>query len=131
MMSYVLIVDDDEDARNILSKIVSELDINTETAADGAEALERINIERPDLILLDLMMPGMDGFQVTSKMMLNRDTRNIPIIVVSAFSVGQEDMLRLPGVSKVIRKATMRIPDMQALIAEMLGHSSAAATQIQ
>ena len=57
-MSYVLIVDDDEDARNILSKIVTDFGAQTEVAADGLQAIEYIRNSVPHLILLDLMMPS-------------------------------------------------------------------------
>src|SRR5690349_4979687 len=102
---YILIVDDDPDARTILNKILDGLGFPSQSAADGQEALAKINLEKPALILLDLMMPGMNGFEFLFRKMAVPQTRYIPVIVVSA--VSNDDTLKLPGVSKVIRKAGM------------------------
>ena len=117
---YVLIVDDDEDAREILHRIVTAMGFETQMAEDGEEALKRVKQGNPRLILLDLMMPRMDGYGVVFNLMRNPATRHIPVIVVSAYSVGQEDLLRLPGVTAVMQKGKMR--DIFKVISETLGN---------
>ena len=101
---YILIVDDDKDAREILSIIVKGMEYSYRTASDGSLALEEIKKESPSLILLDLMMPGMDGFEVLTRLRSDTRTRYIPVIVVTACSQDQINLLRLPGVKDVVQK---------------------------
>lgn len=122
MNDYVLIVDDDEDARRILSVIVKSLDVPFESAPDGIKALERTKQKRPSLILLDLMMPGMDGFSMLAHLQSDPNTRHIPVIVVTACTPDQIDMLQLPGVKNVVPKGDLI--DLRGLIEKMLGKSS-------
>ena len=107
MNDYVLIVDDDEDARRILGVIVKSLDVPFESAPDGLKALERTKQDKPKLILLDLMMPEMDGFAMLSNLQSDPITRHIPVIVVTACSPDQIDMLQLPGVKNVVPKGDL------------------------
>jgi len=107
MTDYVLIVDDDEDSRQILSVIVKSLSRTFKTAANGISALECVKEEIPALILLDLMMPGMDGFGVLSHIRSDPQTRRIPVIVVTGYSVDQASMLKLPGVKEVVQKGNL------------------------
>lgn len=115
---YVLVVDDDKDARTILAAVMSRLGVRCEQAEDGQQALEIINRSKPTMVFLDLMMPVMNGFEVLFRLRSTPDTRNIPVIVVSA--VSQNEMLGLPGVSKVIQKAGMRVADVQDLVSALL-----------
>jgi CheY-like chemotaxis protein len=119
---YVLIVDDDEDARRILGVIVKSLDISFESAPNGLMALERIKQKRPMLILLDLMMPEMDGFAMLSNLQCDPNMRHIPVIVVTACTRDQIDMLQLPGVKNVVPKGDLL--DLRGLIVNLLGKSS-------
>ena len=115
---YVLVVDDDKDARTILAAVMSRLGVRCEQAEDGQQALEIINRSKPTMVFLDLMMPVMNGFEVLFRLRSTPDTRHIPVIVVSA--VSQNEMLGLPGVSKVIQKAGMRVADVQDLVSALL-----------
>ena len=60
----VLLVDDEEDLRNLVGSIVSDLGYEVDTARDGLAAIERIEEDPPDLVLLDLVLPGLDGISV-------------------------------------------------------------------
>lgn len=124
---YVLIVDDDPDARKILAKIIEGLELRTRSVADGEVALAVIAEEKPALILLDLMMPGMDGFEVLAYLRRIRIYRYIPVIVVSA--VSQTDLLQLPGVAVVIRKAHLRATQVQEHVLNLLGSEFQGASQ--
>ncbi len=77
----VLVVDDERDVLSTLSEILSELKLNPITAADGAEAMEKIKTRKIDLIITDLMMPTMDGFELIQR--TRQLNINIPIAVIS------------------------------------------------
>ena len=80
----VLIADDEPFNVEVLEQALDETDYQIITAANGQEAWEKIQSEQPDLILLDLMMPIMDGFAVLAKVKEDSMLRDIPIIIVSA-----------------------------------------------
>jgi CheY-like chemotaxis protein len=120
MEGYVLVVDDDPDARGILCQILDSVGLSARQAADGQEALEHIRREAPRLILLDLMMPRMNGFAVIAYVQSNPSIRSVPIVVVSAFDFGEKEMLRLPGVSGVVQKANFHIIEMRDMIVSVL-----------
>ena len=82
----VLIIDDDGLGREMLSRRLERAGYLTSTASDGRKGLEMLAVEHYDLVLLDLMMPGMDGFQVLEAMMESETTRDIPVIVLTALS---------------------------------------------
>ena len=77
----VLIVDDDENIAELISLYLEKEQYDTETAGDGEEALKIIEVYNPDLILLDIMLPGMDGYEVCQQV---RKTRDTPVIMLSA-----------------------------------------------
>ncbi|GAB4471811.1 MAG: hypothetical protein Kow00124_09290 [Anaerolineae bacterium] len=110
--SYILIVDDDDDAREILDTILSSIGYSTRAAGGGQEALTLIRDTLPNLILLDLMMPRMSGFEVLSRLQGDPRTRRIPVIVVSALARDQAVMMHLPGVVDVIQKGMFSIADL-------------------
>lgn len=80
----VLIVDDEVSNRALLEVMLAPEGFDLQMASTGAEALTMVAERSPDLILLDVMMPGMDGYQVAAALKADRTTRNIPIIMVSA-----------------------------------------------
>jgi len=82
----VLIVDDEPFNVDVLLQELEELDYELITASNGKEALEKIKSQLPDLILLDLMMPVLDGFAVLSEIKMDNELRDIPVIIVSAAS---------------------------------------------
>ena len=85
--SKVLVVDDNAQNLELLVEYLRTMDgVETLPAADGLEALEVVQQERPDLILLDIMMPRMSGFEVCRKLKSDPATRDIPIIMVTALN---------------------------------------------
>jgi CheY-like chemotaxis protein len=80
----VLIVDDEPFNIDVLEQALDGTDYQVVTASNGKEAWDKIQSEQPDLILLDLMMPVMDGFAVLAKVKEDSMLRDIPIIIVSA-----------------------------------------------
>src|SRR5919202_6345617 len=80
----ILIVDDEPLNVAVLEQELDDLDYATVSAANGQEALAQVTAESPDLVLLDIMMPIMDGFEVLARLKADPTTRDIPIIVISA-----------------------------------------------
>lgn len=80
----ILIVDDEPLNVDYLEQRLEDLEYQIITAADGQEALNKIKSEQPDLILLDLMMPVLDGFAVLSEVKADSNLRDTPVIIISA-----------------------------------------------
>jgi sigma-B regulation protein RsbU (phosphoserine phosphatase) len=112
----ILIVDDEPFNIDFLEQEFEELNCNTIRAGNGQEALEQVAVENPDIILLDIMMPEMDGFEVLAQLKANPHWRHIPVIIISAMheldsvvkgiQLGAEDYLPKPF-SEVLLKARM------------------------
>ena len=79
----VLIVDDERQNRQLLEVMLEPEGFQLTTAASGEEALAMVAAAPPDLILLDIMMPGIDGYQVAGTIKGNLATRNIPVIIIT------------------------------------------------
>ncbi len=79
----IMIVDDDESVREFLGFVVKKEGFKIDTAADGEEGMEKIKVVKPNLILLDLMMPRYGGFEVLRQLQTNPETAPIPIIVIT------------------------------------------------
>jgi two-component system, sensor histidine kinase and response regulator len=91
--SSILIVDDTQENLKILDAILQHAGYNISTHVDGLSALDYIKTSKPDLILLDVMMPQMDGFEVCEKLKSDPDTKNIPVIFLTARS-SLDDLLK-------------------------------------
>ncbi|AXV08457.1 Response regulator receiver [Euzebya pacifica] len=83
-MARVMAVDDDHVIRGLLEVNLEMEGHEVITAVDGQDALDRVRDERPDLILLDVMMPNVNGWQVAETLKNDPETRNIPIVFLSA-----------------------------------------------
>jgi CheY-like chemotaxis protein len=86
MSASVLIVDDNEDIIAIVSRILLDRGYEVRIARDGPGALESVRQRRPDVVLLDMMMPGMDGMQVLDRLKRNPGSGSIPVVMVTAKS---------------------------------------------
>ena len=84
----ILIVDDNSDLRKLLALVLKNSDYDTVEAATGSEALKQARATRPDLILMDLFMPDVTGDEAMAWLKADPLTRNIPVIVTTAFSYG-------------------------------------------
>ena len=82
----ILIVDDELDNRELLQIILKWSGFLTQSAASGEDALANAMAEPPDLILVDLMMPGMDGYQLITSLKQKPETRDIPVIMLTAMN---------------------------------------------
>ena len=93
-MPIILVVDDEPDIVRVVSRIMEARGHTVRTAHDGTEALAQVRAERPDVIILDLNLPGMNGFEVTSRLRADESTRTIPIVMMTAAYVSIDDARR-------------------------------------
>jgi PAS domain S-box-containing protein len=101
-----LVVEDDPPTRELLCRNLRDEGWTVDTAENGAIALERVTRQLPDLILLDLMMPVMDGFEFLANLRLMDEGRNVPVLVVTAKDLSPEDRERLEaGAQRVLQKS--------------------------
>lgn len=82
-MPKILVVEDEKPMANILGKELTKLGHVVEFAYDGAEAMEKAKIMKPDLILLDIILPKADGFEVLEQVKADSDISSVPVIVLS------------------------------------------------
>lgn len=118
----VLVVDDDPDAVDLAIAMIGDCGYAVETATSGREALESIARRRPDVIILDLMLPEMDGFEVVHRMSLNADWRTIPVILLTACDLSHEERRALDiSAARIIQKGSFSRDELLAEIAAALG----------
>jgi twitching motility two-component system response regulator PilH len=82
-MTQIMIVDDSPTDAHVLKKILEKNGFETVTAADAGEGIEVAKREKPDLILMDVVMPGLNGFQATRELTSDPETSDIPVIIVT------------------------------------------------
>jgi GAF domain-containing protein/DNA-binding response OmpR family regulator len=120
----VLVVEDDEDQRQLLRAILGARGWAVREAANGRLALDAITAELPDLILLDLMMPETDGFELVAALQANAAWREIPVIVVTALDLTAEDRRRLNGgVEHILSKHAFPPAELMARVGALLGET--------
>jgi signal transduction histidine kinase/DNA-binding response OmpR family regulator len=101
----VLVVDDDPDALELVVAMIEDSGYEIRTATDGRQALDQITEARPDAIVLDLMLPEMDGFEVVHRLSLNPEWRSIPVILLTARDLSHEERRALDiGTARIIQK---------------------------
>ena len=125
--AQVLVVDDDAKTRDMLRRTLQKAGWTVAEAASGCEAIEALEHAKPALVLLDLMMPGMDGFEVLERLHGDETWRDVPVIIVTAKDLTREDIDRLNGrVIKVLQKGTYQrrdlVRDVRAVIARQVSH---------
>jgi len=83
----ILVVEDNQDNRELVVKVLKINGYKTIEAVDGEEALEKTKTEKPDLILMDLFIPKIDGYEVTRRLKSDRDLKHIPVIALTAHAM--------------------------------------------
>jgi signal transduction histidine kinase/DNA-binding response OmpR family regulator len=118
----VLVVDDDPEARELVAKILEPLGFTVIRAANGEEGVELARQTAPDLVILDLVMPGISGFEVVRILKADLYTRAIPVLVVTAKDITPKDKKALSGdVEMVLSKGSLASIDLSAWLEEALG----------
>ena len=92
-MFHILVVEDDPNARRLMRAVLERAEYTVSAAENGKAALECLDTQHVDLILLDVMMPGMDGFETCRRLKADPVTRHIPVVLVTALD-GREDKIR-------------------------------------
>ena len=89
---YILLVDDDPLLSKLYEKKLKSAGYNIKTASDGEAAISKVSEEKPDLIILDVMMPKMNGIEVLKKLRADEKTRNIQVIILTNQDSSTEEM---------------------------------------
>jgi len=122
----VLVVDDDAGLRQLLRRMLEPEGYTVVEAENGRVALDRLDDVRPSVILLDLMMPEMDGFEFVAEFRRHEAWRAIPVVVVTAKDLSQDDRERLNGhVQKILQKGTHGRDQLLAEVRELVSASVA------
>ena len=121
-MANILVVDDEPDVRELFNITLKMAGHSTETAKDGMEAKERLETLTPDLIVLDLMMPRLDGFGLLSHIRTELETKPLRVIVATAKVLEEIDEQRLSTwpVVGVLNKGELDIGAMVSIVANAL-----------
>ncbi len=105
MAKTILVVEDDADNRRIVAKVLSVEGYEIAEATDGIEALAMARSVRPHLILMDLALPRLDGWEATRQLKRDPATRNIPVVALTAVAMrGDEEQARAAGCDDYITK---------------------------
>lgn len=115
----ILVVDDEEDVLALVRFNLEKEGYKTETAASGEEAIVEARAKQPDLVILDLMLPGIDGLEVCKKLKSDSKTENIPIImltakgeesdIVTGLELGADDYITKPFSPKILTARVRRV----------------------
>ena len=105
MSKCILVVEDQEDNRQILRDLLTSAGYEMMEAENGQEALDAVAKQRPDLILMDIQLPVMDGYEATRRLKGNPAYKDIPIIVVTSYALsGDEGKARDAGCDAYVTK---------------------------
>jgi PAS domain S-box-containing protein len=117
----VLVVEDNDESRQILRRMLEKEDWAVSEAENGQVALDRVAEQPPDLILLDLMMPEMDGFEFVTHLRQTKAWRSIPIVVITAKDLTAEERAQLnTTVARILQKGAYSREELLAQVAELV-----------
>jgi CheY-like chemotaxis protein len=123
----ILVVDDDPRLLHVVSMYLSIEGYDVDTAPNGEEGLQHLEAQRPDLVILDVMMPGIDGLEACRRIKSNPDTRDIPVVLFTALSRTDDvESGRAAGANRFINKPFSLI-GLGAVIRSFLAEESPAA----
>ena len=105
MTKRILVVEDQEDNRQILRDLLANAGYDMIEAEDGEQGVAAANNERPDLILMDIQLPVLDGYEATRRIRTNPDLKSVPIIAVTSYALaGDEDKALAAGCDGYVSK---------------------------
>lgn len=113
---YVLVVDDDPHTRMLIYDALAVLGYQARKARNGREALDMVRQERPDGIVLDMMMPEMNGFSMLAALQRETGGQSIPVVVLSALVDQTGPLRKLPGVRGVMCKGDFSMEEFGKLL---------------
>ena len=105
-MSKILIVEDEENIRLLYKEELEDLGYEVIQASDGREAMKKYDLHQPDLIILDIQLPGMDGIETMN--IIREKSRDVPIILCSAYGEYKQDMKTWASEAYIIKSADLK-----------------------
>jgi len=121
MEKKILVVEDDPDNRRIVAKLLTMEGYRVVEATDGLEALSQVQAEHPDLILMDLALPNLDGWEATRRLKGDPRTREIPVVALTAVAMrGDEEEARAAGCDDYLSKPA-RPANIRAMVKKYIG----------
>jgi two-component system, cell cycle response regulator DivK len=101
----ILLVEDNEEVRELLALFMTRLGYKVFEVATGLEAIDRASTVRPDLIMMDIRLPGINGAEATARLKANPSTRNIPVLIITGYAAGIDTRLALDeGAAEILHK---------------------------
>ncbi|MEO8609650.1 MAG: response regulator [Chloroflexota bacterium] len=132
----ILVVDDEPAIREIVNRTLEKEGWEVHQAADGVEALKQVADVKPEIILLDLMMPRMDGFQFLTELRKTESGRNIPVVVITAMDLSPSDHQQLNGqVQQILQKGAYKqeqlLQEVRSLVISMVRKPAAPTEKVK
>jgi CheY-like chemotaxis protein len=119
--NHILIVEDDTPTREMMARLLTKVGCRVSEAANGWLALQAVELSKPDLILLDLMMPEMDGFEFVARLRQHPMWTAIPIVVLTAKDISLEEREQLQGhVQNIFQKAGYQLDQLLTEMQQLL-----------
>jgi CheY-like chemotaxis protein len=125
----ILVVEDEQAVREVWVEALEEAGYDVLGFAEGADALARLSELRPDLILLDMMMPSMDGYEFLARLRANPSSTRIPLLIISAIGESLSMSIDAPGAETLgvagILPKPLNLPDLLGHVERIIGPPSA------
>ncbi len=125
MTRSILIVDDEPMTRNLLRLMLKGSGFEIDEAEDGMTALEKVQAHKPDVMLLDVMMPGVDGLTVCKRLRADAETADLPIVILSAKTTQSAIQAGLDAGANLYLTKPVRIKNLLESIQSVVGKPSA------
>lgn len=121
MNTRVLVIEDDDWQREHTADVLRKHDFAVAESAHALEAIDQIDTFQPDVIILDMMLPGYNGIALLHELQSHSDLASIPVVVISTLTDFTLDQLQPYGVRVVLDKATMQLDDIVAAVKKAVG----------
>jgi CheY-like chemotaxis protein len=123
-MAKILLVEDQEMNRDMLSRRLRKRGYDVEVAVDGAEGVEKARSETPDLILMDMSLPVMDGWEATRTLKADAATQSIPVVALTAHAMSSDREKALEAGCDAYETKPVELKRLLATMEELLGSAS-------
>ena len=120
-MPKILLVEDQEMNRDMLSRRLKKRGYDVAIAVDGAEGLEKAQSESPDLILMDMSLPVIDGWEATRRLKADRETRSIPVVALTAHAMNTDREKALEAGCDAYETKPVELPKLLETMEKLLG----------